>query len=62
MVENVNEITNPNVIQFPKLGWEFEVDPTAFTIPGTESGISWYGLIITFGLLLAIVLCFSKIK
>ncbi len=62
MVENVNEITNPNVIQFPKLGWEFEVDPTAFTIPGTEIGISWYGLIITFGLLLAIVLCFSKIK
>lgn len=53
-------IQNPNTIQFPKLGWEFEINPTAFTIFGIE--IQWYGIIIALGLLLAVLYCFPIMK
>ncbi len=53
-------IQNPDIIQFPKLGWEFEINPTAFTIFGIE--IQWYGIIIAFGLLLAVLYCFPRMK
>lgn len=53
-------IQNPNVIRFPKLGWEFEINPTAFTVFGIE--IQWYGIIIAFGLLLAVLYCFPRMK
>ncbi|MCM1133063.1 MAG: prolipoprotein diacylglyceryl transferase [Ruminococcus flavefaciens] len=53
-------IQNPNVIQFPKLGWEFEINPTAFTVFGIS--IQWYGIIIAFGLLLAVLYCFPRMK
>lgn len=53
-------IQNPNTIQFPKLGWEFEIDPTAFTVFGIE--IQWYGIIIACGLLLAVFYCFPRMK
>ncbi len=45
-------------IVFPKLGIEVNIDPTAFTIFGID--IQWYGLIITFGLLLALVYGFRN--
>ncbi len=47
-------------IQFPKLGWEFHINPTAFTIGGIE--IQWYGIIIALGLFLAVLYCFPKMK
>ena len=43
-----------NEIVFPHLGIEVAIDPTAFTMFGVN--IQWYGLIITFGLLLAIMI------
>lgn len=56
----VEKITDVNTISFPKLGWEFNIDPTAFTVFGID--IQWYGLIITLGLLLAIIYCFPRMK
>lgn len=56
----VERITDSNSIVFPKLGWEFNIDPTAFTVFGID--IQWYGLIITLGLLLAIIYCFPRMK
>ncbi len=53
-------ISDINEIQFPKLGWEFHIDPTAFTIFGIS--IQWYGIIITLGLVLAALYCFPKMK
>lgn len=47
-----------NEIVFPKLGIEIEIDPTAFTLFGID--FQWYGLIITFGLLLALIYGFRN--
>ena len=47
-------------IVFPKLGWSFHIDPTAFTIFGFE--IQWYGIIITLGLILALCYVLPKMK
>ncbi|MGN0575521.1 MAG: prolipoprotein diacylglyceryl transferase family protein, partial [Ruminococcus sp.] len=59
-MDTVERITDPNIISFPKLGWEFSIDPTAFSISGVD--IQWYGIIITFGLILAMLYCFPKMK
>lgn len=56
----VERIHDANEIYFPKLGWRFSIDPTAFTI-GNFS-VAWYGVLITVGLLLALVYCFPKMK
>lgn len=53
-------IQNPNVIDFPKLGLSFEVDPTAFTIFGIE--IKWYGILIAIGMILAMIYCFRRMR
>ena len=53
-------INDLNEIQFPELGWKFHIDPTAFTIFGID--IQWYGIIIAFGLALAVLYCFPKMK
>lgn len=53
-------ITNYNEIQFPNLGWEFEINPTAFTIGGIA--IQWYGIFIALGLALAVLYCFPRMK
>lgn len=45
-------------IVFPNLGIDVNIDPTAFTIFGMD--IQWYGLIITFGLILALVYGFRN--
>ena len=47
-------------IQFPSLGWNFHINPTAFTIFGLD--IQWYGIIITLGLILAIIYVFPRMK
>lgn len=47
-------------VAFPKLGLIFDLDSTAFTIFGVD--IQWYGLLITFGMLLAIIFAFSQMK
>ncbi|MBP3380891.1 MAG: prolipoprotein diacylglyceryl transferase [Ruminococcus sp.] len=57
MTETIKDLTE---IQFPKLGWTFHIDPTAFTVFGIR--IQWYGLIITLGLALAVLYCFPKMK
>ena len=42
-------------ISFPGIGiGEFTVNSVAFTIPGTEIGIAWYAIIITFGMICCI--------
>lgn len=53
-------LLDPNEIQFPELGWKFHIDPTAFTVFGIQ--IQWYGIIITLGLILALVYCLPKMK
>lgn len=59
-VENTQMINDYTEIQFPKLGWEFHIDPTAFTIGGVE--VKWYGIIIAIGLALAVLYCFPRMK
>lgn len=49
-----------NTVSFPSLNIEFPVYNTAFTIFGYE--IKWYGIIITIGLLLAVIYCFKRMK
>ena len=56
----VERITDQTEIYFPKLGWRFHIDPTAFRIGSLE--IQWYGIIITLGLLLALIYCFPKMR
>ena len=45
-----------NLVQFPRLGLELEIDRVAFTLGGLN--IYWYGIIIAAGLLLALVFAF----
>ncbi len=56
-VERINDL---NTIFFPKLGLKFHIDPTAFHIGNVA--IQWYGIIITIGLILALVYCMPKMK
>lgn len=42
-----------DTLYFPKLGWEFTLNRTAFTIFGLD--IQWYGVLISIGLALAFV-------
>ncbi len=45
-------------IAFPHLGIEFTIDPTAFTIFGVD--IRWYGVLITLGVVLAMLYGFRQ--
>lgn len=56
----VEKIADLNEISFPKLGWKFNIDPTAFKIGSLE--IQWYGILITLGLVLAVIYCLPKMK
>lgn len=53
-------LNNSDIVGFPKLGWNFDISPTAFTVFGLE--IKWYGILIAIGMLLAIMYCFKRIK
>ena len=48
------------VVQFPGLGLEFHFNTVAFSIGNIH--VAWYGILITLGLLLAIVYCFRRLK
>ncbi len=54
------ENLDTNEIVFPKLGIYLHLDSTAFTI-GSLS-IQWYGILITLGLVLAMVYAFTQVK
>ena len=47
---NIEKISDVTEIQFPKLGWTFHIDPTAFSIGSID--IQWYGVLIVSGLIL----------
>ncbi len=47
-------------VVFPKLGLDFHINDTAFTVLGLE--IKWYGLFITLGMLLAMIYGFTQMK
>ena len=49
-----------NTITFPELGWEFTIDPVAFSIGGLK--IYWYGILIALGMILAVVYCMYHAK
>ncbi len=54
-------MTNPeNMLYFPKLGLEFYLESTAFSIFGYE--IKWYGILIGLGFLLAMIYAFANFK
>ncbi len=63
-MQTVQELGYANLeydrIVFPHLGIDVTIDSTAFTIFGVE--VQWYGLIITFGLLLAMIVGFSHMR
>lgn len=56
----VERISDATQIDFPKLGWTFHINPTAFKIGSIE--IQWYGILITIGMLLAFFYCFPRMK
>ncbi len=49
-----------NIISFPGLGIQFEINPVAFSIGGIE--VYWYGLIIVFGILLTPIFAKFRLK
>lgn len=49
-----------NEITFPKLGIDLHVNSTAFSIGGLD--IQWYGILITLGLVLAMIYAFTQVK
>ena len=49
-----------NEIVFPKLGIDLHVNSTAFSIGGLD--IQWYGILITLGLVLAMIYAFTQVK
>lgn len=53
-------VLEKNQVVFPRLGLDFSISDTAFTIFGLE--IKWYGLLITIGMLLAMIYGFSQMK
>ncbi len=52
---------NVNVISFPKLGIQFEIDPVV-EIPFLNIDIHWYGIIIVFGILLTPIFAKFRLK
>ncbi len=49
-----------NIIRFPRLNLQFDVDSVAFTIGNRD--IAWYGVIITIGMIIAMLFGFSQMK
>ena len=47
-------------VTFPNLGFEFNINPTAFTIFGLE--VKWYGILIAIGFLLAFLYALASCK
>ena len=55
-----SSLLDPDQIVFPKLGLDFRINDTAFTVFGFD--IKWYSLLIVFGLILAMIYGFSQMK
>lgn len=53
-------LEEPTRVGFPKLGFYFDINPTAFTVFGIE--IRWYGVIIAVGMLIAMIYCFKRMR
>ncbi|MBR4201828.1 MAG: prolipoprotein diacylglyceryl transferase [Oscillospiraceae bacterium] len=51
---------DPNRISFPKLGLELTVKSEAFTVFGFT--VTWYGILITAGMMLAMLYAFSRMR
>ena len=58
-MELIGQLERDQIV-FPRLGIDINVNETAFTIFGLE--IKWYGLLITVGLMLAMIYGFSQMK
>jgi len=51
-----------SAMKYTFFGFDFEFDPVAFTIPGTDWGVYWYGILITLGFVLAVLYGMTKAK
>ena len=51
---------NPDLIRFPKLNLEFTVHSNAFTVFGQP--VTWYGVLITIGMMLAMIYGFARMR
>lgn len=49
-------------IEFPKLGIKLNLSPVAFSIPGTNIEVRWYGIIISAAILVALTLALKQSK
>ena len=49
-----------NIVSFPGLGWEFEIDRVAFHIGSLP--VYWYGILIALGFILAILYVTKRAK
>lgn len=58
-MEELGRLATDNIV-FPNFGISFTVDREAFSIFGFS--IKWYGLMIAFGMLLAMIYCFRRTK
>ena len=60
MIPTILTETNPDLIRFPKLNLEFTVHSTAFTVFGAS--VTWYGVLITIGMMLAMIYGFARMR
>ena len=60
MISAMLAAVDPNLIRFPKLGLEFHIDSVAFTVFGAT--VTWYGVLITIGMMLAMVYAFKRMR
>ena len=51
---------DPNLIRFPKLGLEMTVKSEAFSVFGIT--VTWYGVLITIGMMLAMIYAFRRMR
>lgn len=56
----VDSLLNQDQIVFPKLGLDFKINDTAFTVFGFD--IKWYSIFIISGIILAMIYGFSRMK
>lgn len=51
-------------IEFPALGWKFNISPTIveFSLFGRDFSLNWYGLLIALGFLLAVIYALRRAK
>lgn len=57
-MKNTVETLESNQIVFPRLGIDINLDSTAFTLFGID--IQWYGILITLGMVLAMIYAFRR--